>query len=147
MQRCDWCGADLFYPDHHDTEWSVPEYDARALWEKLVLESFQAGLSWITILKKRDNSRSAFAGFDPHIVAQWGEPEIRTLLGNSGIIRHRPKYRPRSKAFAHGKRSKIVKVLANFYGNMWMAPRCNHIANARMTSPHKRLCLRNCRAT
>jgi DNA-3-methyladenine glycosylase I len=69
----------------------VPEYDSRALWEKLVLDGFQAGLSWITILKKRDNFRAAFAGFDPDIIASWGETDIRRLLADPGIIRHRGK--------------------------------------------------------
>ncbi|OJI95234.1 DNA-3-methyladenine glycosylase I [Planktotalea frisia] len=69
----------------------MPEYDSRALWEKLILDGFQAGLSWITILKKRENFREAFAGFDPNIVAGWGEEEIERLLQNPGIIRHRGK--------------------------------------------------------
>ena len=89
--RCSWAGPDPIYLDYHDTEWGVPEYDSRALWEKLVLDGFQAGLSWITILKKRDNFRTAFAGFDPNIIATWGEDEVTTLLQNAGIIRHRGK--------------------------------------------------------
>ena len=89
--RCGWAGPEQIYIDYHDTEWGVPEYDSRALWEKLVLDGFQAGLSWITILKKRDNFRTAFAGFDPNMIAGWGEPEIATLLQNEGIIRHRGK--------------------------------------------------------
>lgn len=89
--RCDWCGNDPLYLDYHDNEWGVPEYDSRALWEKLILDGFQAGLSWITILRKRENFKAAFAGFDPHIIANWGEAEVATLLGNSGIIRHRGK--------------------------------------------------------
>ncbi len=89
--RCAWAGPDPIYLDYHDTEWGVPEYDSRALWEKLILDGFQAGLSWITILKKRDNFRKAFAGFDPHIVATWGEDEVQRLLGDTGIIRHRGK--------------------------------------------------------
>lgn len=91
MERCGWCGADPLYQDYHDTEWGVPEHDSRALWEKLVLDGFQAGLSWITILKKRENFRAAFAGFDPITVADWGEAEVQTLLQNPGIIRHRGK--------------------------------------------------------
>lgn len=89
--RCSWAGDDPLYQDYHDTEWGVPEYDSRALWEKLILDGFQAGLSWITILRKRDNFRAAFAGFDPNIVAEWGEPEVLRLLANQGIIRHRGK--------------------------------------------------------
>lgn len=91
MARCDWAGPDPIYIDYHDTEWGVPEYDSRALWEKLVLDGFQAGLSWITILKKRDNFRAAFAGFDPDIIAGWGEDDVRRLLADPGIIRHRGK--------------------------------------------------------
>lgn len=89
--RCGWAGTERIYIDYHDTEWGVPEYDSRALWEKLILDGFQAGLSWITILKKRDNFREAFASFDPNIIATWGEPEIKILLENAGIIRHRGK--------------------------------------------------------
>ena len=91
MERCGWVGADPIYEVYHDTEWGVPEHDPRALWEKLILDGFQAGLSWITILKKRDNFRAAFAGFDPEIVANWGEAEVARLLQNAGIIRHRGK--------------------------------------------------------
>ncbi|MHA6266032.1 DNA-3-methyladenine glycosylase I [uncultured Aliiroseovarius sp.] len=90
-QRCTWCGDDPLYRAYHDTEWGVPEYDGRALWEKLILDGFQAGLSWITILKKRDNFRAAFGGFDPATIARWGAPEVDQLLGNAGIIRHRGK--------------------------------------------------------
>ncbi len=88
---CSWPGDDPFYRAYHDEDWGVPERDSRALWEKLILDSFQAGLSWITILRKRENFRAAFAGFDPNIVATWGEAEIETLLQNPGIIRHRGK--------------------------------------------------------
>ena len=91
LTRCSWAGPDQIYLDYHDTEWGVPERDSRALWEKLVLDGFQAGLSWITILKKRDNFRTAFEGFRPENIAQWGEPEITRLLQNPGIIRHRGK--------------------------------------------------------
>ncbi len=89
--RCGWPGDDPFYIAYHDDEWGVPEWDSRALWEKLILDGFQAGLSWITILRKRENFREAFAGFDPNIVASWGETEVEVLLQNSGIIRHRGK--------------------------------------------------------
>ena len=89
--RCGWVGKDPLYIAYHDREWGIPEFDSRALWEKLVLEGFQAGLSWITILKKRDNFRKAFAGFDPNMIASWGADEVETLMQNSGIIRHRGK--------------------------------------------------------
>lgn len=91
MNRCSWAGPEQIYRDYHDTEWGVPEYDSRALWEKLILDGFQAGLSWITILKKRENFRQAFEGFDPHVIAAWGEEDVQRLLKDSGIIRHRGK--------------------------------------------------------
>ena len=91
MERCDWAGPEQIYLDYHDTDWGVPEYDSRALWEKLVLDGFQAGLSWITILKKRENFREAFAGFDPDVIATWGAADVDRLLQNPGIIRHRGK--------------------------------------------------------
>lgn len=91
MERCGWAGSSDIYIGYHDTEWGVPEYDSRALWEKLILDGFQAGLSWITILRKREAFREAFAGFDPHVVATWGDAEVEELLKNPGIIRHRGK--------------------------------------------------------
>jgi DNA-3-methyladenine glycosylase I len=90
-ERCGWAGPDQIYIDYHDTDWGVPEYDSRTLWEKLILDGFQAGLSWITILKKRENFRTAFSGFDPNVIAAWGEDDVTRLLGNAGIIRHRGK--------------------------------------------------------
>ncbi|MEX0759717.1 MAG: DNA-3-methyladenine glycosylase I, partial [Tistlia sp.] len=74
-KRCSWCGTDPLYVAYHDEEWGVPEYDARALWELLSLESFQSGLSWITILRKREAFRAGFAGFDPAAGARVGAPE------------------------------------------------------------------------
>lgn len=91
MERCGWAGPEQIYKDYHDHEWGVPEWDSRALWEKLILDGFQAGLSWITILKKRDNFRAAFAGFDPRAITGWGEDEVARLLQDPGIIRHRGK--------------------------------------------------------
>ena len=89
--RCGWVGEEPIYSAYHDEEWGVPEYDPRALYEKLVLEGFQAGLSWITILKKRENFRAAFDGFDPEKVARYGKREINRLLKNEGIIRSEAK--------------------------------------------------------
>lgn len=89
--RCKWCGTDPLYVDYHDTEWGVPEYDSRALWEKLVLDGMQAGLAWITILRKRDGIRNAFANFDPDKVAAFDEADIERLLGDARIIRSRAK--------------------------------------------------------
>ena len=89
--RCGWCGTDPLYVAYHDTEWGVPEYDARALWEKLVLDGFQAGLAWITILRKRETLRAAFADFDPRIIARFDDTDRARLLADPGIIRSRAK--------------------------------------------------------
>ena len=88
---CTWYTDDPVYKAYHDTEWGVPEWDSRALWEKLILDGFQAGLSWITILRKRDAFREAFAGFDPLKVASFTQEDVDQLLSNPGIIRHRGK--------------------------------------------------------
>ncbi|MFD1880170.1 DNA-3-methyladenine glycosylase I [Paracoccus pacificus] len=90
-ERCSWCGTDPLYVAYHDTEWGVPERDGRALWEKLVLDGFQAGLSWITILRKRDAFWQEFDGFDPNMIAEWGPDRVERALANPGIIRHRGK--------------------------------------------------------
>ena len=89
--RCGWAGSDPLMRAYHDEEWGVPERDGRALWEKLMLDGFQAGLAWITVLRKRDAFRKGFAGFDPEKVARFGEAEIESLLGDPGIIRSRAK--------------------------------------------------------
>lgn len=89
--RCVWAGSDPLYLNYHDTEWGVPVYDDRLLYEFLVLEGMQAGLSWITILRKRENFRRAFAGFDPVKVAAFGDKEVTNLLEDAGIIRNRLK--------------------------------------------------------
>jgi DNA-3-methyladenine glycosylase I len=96
--RCPWCGTDPLYVAYHDHEWGRPERDPQKLFELLILESFQAGLSWITILRKREAFRSAFAGFNPEILATWGEPETLRLLDNPGIVRHRGKIEGTLKA-------------------------------------------------
>jgi DNA-3-methyladenine glycosylase I len=91
--RCGWRGmaGDPLYETYHDTEWGVPEYDARALWEKLVLDGFQAGLAWITILRKREAFRAAFANFDPEVVARFGEADRARLMADAGIVRSNAK--------------------------------------------------------
>jgi len=90
-ERCGWCGDNALYVAYHDTEWGVPEYESRALWEKLILDGFQAGLAWITILRKRDAFRTAFEGFDPHVIAEWGEADVARLLQDPRIVRSRAK--------------------------------------------------------
>lgn len=90
-KRCPWPGEDPLYVTYHDEEWGVPEYDDRALFEKLILDGFQAGLSWITILRKREAFREAFDGFEPEVIARYKPAKVEKLLQNPGIIRHRGK--------------------------------------------------------
>ena len=89
--RCWWPGSDPLYVAYHDTEWGVPERDGRALFEKLILDGFQAGLSWITILRKRDAFREAFVGFDPAAVARFTPAHVEALMLDKGIVRNRAK--------------------------------------------------------
>ena len=91
LHRCSWAESDPLLRSYHDEEWGVPQHDSRALWEMLMLEGFQAGLSWLTILRKRDAFREAFQNFDPAAVAAFTEKDIARLLENSGIIRSRAK--------------------------------------------------------
>ena len=90
-QRCPWCGTDPLYVTYHDTEWGVPCHDEQTLFEFLMLEAAQAGLSWITVLRKRENYRRAFAGFDAQKIASFGDADVARLLGDVGIIRNRLK--------------------------------------------------------
>ena len=93
LTRCEWRGmaGDPLYEAYHDTEWGVPEYDSRALWEKLVLDGFQAGLAWITILRKREAFRAAFDNFDPEKVAAYGDADRARLMADAGIVRSNAK--------------------------------------------------------
>lgn len=93
VSRCPWCEKDQLYRDYHDHEWGVPVHDERQHFEFLVLETMQAGLSWHTVLRKRDNFRKAFDNFDPSKVAQYGEDKIDDLLLDTGIIRNKLKIR------------------------------------------------------
>ena len=90
-KRCEWCGEDQLYISYHDKEWGVPQHDDRALFEMFILEGAQAGLNWITILKKRENYRHAFDNFDIHKVAHYKSKDIKRLLSDSGIVRNRLK--------------------------------------------------------
>lgn len=130
VERCSWCGSDPLYCAYHDDEWGVPEWDGRALWEKLILDGFQAGLSWITILKKRDNFRAAFDGFNPERIARWGEPDILRALADPGIIRHRGKIEAtvkNSRAYlALQEKSDFATLLWDHVGG---APRQNRPAS------------------
>ena len=89
--RCRWATTDPVLRAYHDEEWGVPERDPRALWEKMILDGFQAGLSWITILRKRDAFRAAFDGFVPERIATWGAADVERLMGDAGIVRSRAK--------------------------------------------------------
>jgi len=91
LHRCAWAQSDVLMQTYHDTEWGVPQHDSRMLWEMLMLEGFQAGLAWITVLKKREAFRKAFSGFDPSLVARFSEKDITRLMLDPGIIRSRAK--------------------------------------------------------
>jgi DNA-3-methyladenine glycosylase I len=91
LRRCPWPKQDPLYVAYHDDEWGVPERDDRALFEKLILDGFQAGLSWITILRKRDNFRRAFGGFDPAAIARYDARKVAALMNDAGIVRNRAK--------------------------------------------------------
>nr|PZN85413.1 MAG: DNA-3-methyladenine glycosylase I [Pseudomonadota bacterium] len=91
LVRCPWAGSDPLYVRYHDEEWGVPKADSRALFEKLILEGFQSGLSWITILRKRESFRRAFDGFNPEKIARYGEADVKRLMADPGIVRNRLK--------------------------------------------------------
>ncbi|MFM6930544.1 MAG: DNA-3-methyladenine glycosylase I [Bdellovibrio sp.] len=117
IKRCAWVSDDPLYIEYHDQEWGVPVYDDRKLFEFLVLESAQAGLSWITVLRKRENYRKAFAGFDPQKIARFTDKKVQTLLQNPGIIRNEMKIRAainNAKIFL-----KMQKEFGSFSNYMW----------------------------
>ena len=91
LRRCGWCGSDPLYVRYHDEEWGMPEHDSRALFEKLLLDGFQAGLSWLTILRKRDNFRAAFDDFDAAKMALYSPRKVEALMADAGIVRNRLK--------------------------------------------------------
>jgi DNA-3-methyladenine glycosylase I len=113
-KRCEWCGTDSLYVEYHDTEWGVPAHDDRHLFEMLILEGAQAGLSWSTILGKRESYRRAFDGFDPKKVAKYTDKRIARLLENPGIVRNRLKVQSavqNARAFLEVNRWKQLKEL------------------------------------
>ena len=117
LQRCEWAGNDALYVHYHDTEWGVPVYDDRKLFEFLLLEGAQAGLSWITILKRRESYRSAFADFAPEKVARFNQKQLEKLLLNPGIIRNRLKIESavnNAKAFL-----KVQEEFGSFSAYQW----------------------------
>lgn len=91
VQRCSWANGDPVMERYHDEEWGIPVYDSRMLWETLMLEGFQAGLSWSVILKRRDSFRAAFDGFDPVVVSDYGDEDVERLMNDPGIVRSRAK--------------------------------------------------------
>jgi len=115
-KRCGWAGTDPVCHDYHDTEWGVPEYDSRALFEKLVLDGFQAGLSWLVILRKRDNFRAAFQGFDPNVIAWWGKAEVTRLLADPGIVRHRGKI---EATLGNARAWQVIEAERGFDRTLW----------------------------
>ena len=117
LRRCFWCGADPLYVAYHDSEWGRPVADDRRLFEKLVLEGFQAGLSWLTILRKRENFRRAFDDFDIEKVARYNERRVAKLLGDPGIVRHRGKI---ESAINNAKRaSQLVDETGSIAAFLW----------------------------
>lgn len=114
--RCEWCGDDPLYCSYHDTEWGVPEYDSKALWAKLTLEGFQAGLSWITILRKREAFYAGFAGLDPDKVAQFGSQDVERLVQDPGIIRHRGKI---EATIGNAKAWQNIEAQEGFSAYLW----------------------------
>jgi DNA-3-methyladenine glycosylase I len=127
IQRCPWSGSDPLYVDYHDKEWGVPVHDDRKLFEFLVLEGMQAGLSWLTILRKRENFRRAFAGFDAEKVARFGKREVARLMADAGIVRNELKI---LSAVTNAKALlRVREELGSFDQYLWQfvdgAPRIN----------------------
>ena len=117
IKRCTWCGTDPLYMSYHDNEWGVPVYDDAKLFEFLILETFQAGLSWITVLRKRENFRKAFDQFDYHKIAKYNEDKFESLLQDAGIIRNKLKIKAtinNAKAFMS-----IQKEFGSFSTYIW----------------------------
>jgi DNA-3-methyladenine glycosylase I len=129
VQRCPWCGEDPLYVAYHDEEWGVPVHDDRTLLEFLILEGAQAGLSWITILRKRAAYREAFAGFQPEVVASFDDRHFEKLLGNPGIVRNRLKIEAavaNARAFL-----KVQEECGSFDRYIWEFVENRPIVNAR----------------
>ncbi|WLT33358.1 DNA-3-methyladenine glycosylase I [Geothrix sp. PMB-07] len=127
-ERCGWCGTDPLYIAYHDDEWGVPQHDDRRLFEKLILEGAQAGLSWITILRKREAYRAAYFGFDPERVAAMTDAELEVVLQNPGVVRNRLKVfsaRKNARAFLA-----VQREFGSFDAFLWAfvggKPKLNH---------------------
>ena len=118
VKRCTWVGDNPIYLDYHDTEWGVPEHDDRALFEKLILDGFQAGLSWLIILRKRDNFRHAFDGFEPAKIAGYKKRKIESLMKDAGIVRNRAKIEG-TVLNARGGYLQILDEVGSFDKYLW----------------------------
>lgn len=129
IPRCPWCGVDELYTEYHDNEWGEPLHDDKKLFEFLLLETFQAGLSWITILRKRENFRNAFNNFDPEIISRYNNEKVNELLLNTGIIRNRAKI---EAAINNAKLYlEIQKEFGTFDKYIWQFVDYNPIINQR----------------
>jgi DNA-3-methyladenine glycosylase I len=128
IERCAWVSDDPLYVDYHDREWGVPEWDDRALWEKLILDGFQAGLSWITILRKRESFRHAFAKFEPAKIARYSARDVERLMGDAGIVRNRAKIEAtigNARAYLEGPGDEFSRFCWSFVDGK---PRDNKVA-------------------
>ena len=145
--RCPWPGQDAAYLAYHDDEWGVPEFDSRALFEKLLLDGFQAGLSWISILRKRENFRVAFDGFDPETIAAYDSAKVERLMADAGIIRNRAKI---TGAVFSARLYLDLEANQGFSNYLWDfvdgRPIVNHF-RAMEEVPAPRPCRKNCPGT
>lgn len=138
--RCSWCGSDPLYMEYHDSEWGVPVFDQQQLFELLILEGAQAGLSWITVLRKRENYRLAFDGFDPQKIARYTEAKKAKLLVNEGIIRNRLKIDSvikNAKAFLAMQQAgeNFSEYLWSFVGGTAKQNRWKHLSEVATSTP------------
>jgi DNA-3-methyladenine glycosylase I len=133
LVRCPWPKQDALYVAYHDQEWGVPEYDDRALYEKLMLDGFQAGLSWITILRKRENFRRAFDNFAPEKIARYPKRKVESLMRDAGIVRNRAKIE--GAVLSARAYLQIMETAPGFSHLLWDfldgRPRQNHFRNRR----------------
>ena len=150
LKRCPWPGADPLYVAYHDEEWGAPEYDDRALFEKLVLDAFQAGLSWITILRKRPAFRAAFDGFEPERIARWDAAKREALMLDPGIVRNRAKIEA-TVALARiyldlAEKGGFAKHLWSFVGGKPIQPERKSLAEIPAESEESRAMAKDLRA-
>ena len=140
MQRCPWCGDDPLYVSYHDTEWGVPLHDERALFEFLILEGAQAGLSWLTILRKRENYRRAFNGFDAERIARYGSEDVARLMSDAGIVRNRLKIEAaianaKATLALHAQGDSLDKLLWQFVDGKPVVNRWRNVREIPATTP------------